>query len=53
MRNYDTAPAVACLGGILLDILRTDAPTLSQLEGSAAEAGVTYNFLRTLTAEHV
>lgn len=39
MRNYDTAPAVACLGSILLGILRTDEPTLSKLEESAIEAG--------------
>ena len=39
MENYDTAPAVACLGGILLDILRTEGPALSRFEESAVGVG--------------
>lgn len=39
MRNYDTAPAVACLGGILLDIINAESPSLSALEGAAVEVG--------------
>lgn len=37
--NYDTATAVACLGGILFDILQAELPTLEALEGSALEIG--------------
>ena len=39
MKNYDTAAAVACLGGVFLDILKGGDAGLSGFEREAVLAG--------------